>query len=638
MTSANHNSDEQLKAVIFADSCNAEAAPNLASGKKVLNTSILTWQLAVLARSGVKEAVILSSKPVSHHYSDPLQRLHVSTLSSSSWNGEDDALRDLDRHDDLRPTDDFVLVTAGSLFNVDVSKLVDQHKKPRSEDRNWLLTTVFRHGAGTAWKGLIAVVEKRTGTLVKYTTNNRTAISIDVLEHKAALQSGAQFDFVSNVLDCGLDEKLDGGEAEVFGNRMYAHFVDSAKREYASRITSLASFAQTTLDVLNGWMQPYEEQVFNDHAKNGQAHQLQTAYVVENCAVEDNFTIDMSTHIFDSGICNNVKIGKDVSTVRSIVMDGTEIADRSYVRRSILEKERKVLMDSIIPDNCYFKSGQDTDEEGHEVREGHEVDKWHEIEHGQEDVKEQEDAKDGEEGHNEEERIKEDEVEERGGEEGEHEDDEEEDVDGEGVLFGEENDGAAPDNDNAADVMDHEADAPEVLDAELKHMVDLSHEWSEGDVSNVCDGRLVEYSYAVALDPFFIEHPVTPNYESDERDELEEDEDEEDEYVDAVDRVLERDERGANGDIDEIVAGMHTVNLQEEANASNDDNRMEEFVTEAFEKISRTFEEDIDEENTALEVNSLKLAYHTCFAEKLAAIYIGIAQAVEKSEEGVAEL
>ncbi|PXF40146.1 Translation initiation factor eIF-2B subunit epsilon [Gracilariopsis chorda] len=572
MTSAKHNSDEPLKAIIFADSCNAEAAPNLASGKKVLNTSILTWQLAVLARSGVKEAVILSSKPVSHHYSYPLQRLHVSTLSSSSWNGEDDALRDLDRRDDLRPTDDFVLVTAGSVFNVDT-----------------------------------------------------------------ALQSGAQFDFVSNVLDCGLEvcspelllefrenfyydqvrsyikEKLDGGEAEVFGNRMYAHFVDSAKREYASRITSLASFAQSTLDVLNRWMQPYEEQVFNDHAKNGQAHQLQTAYVVENCAVEDNCTIDMGTHIFDSGICNNVKIGKDLSIVRSIVMDGTEIADRQTTR-------------------------QDTDEEGHEVREGHEVEKGHEIEHGQEDVKEQEDAKDGEEGHNEEEHIKEDEVEECGGEDGEHEDDEEEDADGEGVLFGEENDGAAPDNDNAADVMDHEADAPEVLDAELKHMVDLSHEWSEGDVSNVCDGRLVDYSYAVALDPFFIEHPVTPNYESDDRHELEEDEDEEDEYVDAADRVLERDERGANGDIDEIVAGMHTVNLQEEANASNDENRMEEFVREAFETISRTFEEDIDEENTALEVNSLKLAYHSCFAETLAAIYIGIAQAVEKSEEGVAEL
>ncbi|KAI0557633.1 Translation initiation factor eIF2B subunit epsilon [Gracilaria domingensis] len=663
MTSANHNSDEPLKAIIFADSCNANAVPNLASGKKLLNTSILTWQLAVLARSGVKEAVILSSKPLSHHYSDPLHRLHVNTLSSSSWNGEGDALRDLDRRDDLRPTDDFVLVTAGSVFNLDVSKLVDQHKKRRIEDRNWLLTTVLRRGAGTAWKGLIAVVERRTGTLIKYTSNHRTAISIDVLEHNTGLQDGAQLDFVSNVLDCGLDvcspelllefrenfyydqvrsyikEKLEGGEAEVFGNRMYAHFVDSAKREYASRITSLASLAQATLDVLNGWMYPYEEHVFNEHAKIGQAHQLQTAYVVENCAVGDNVTIDMGTHIVNSVIGNNVKIGNDVTIVRSIVMDGTEIADRSYVRRSILEKECKVLVDSIIPDNCYFKSGlrvgpacstiqsysffahdedqttrQDTDEEGHE-EEG-----------------------DGEEEHNEDENMEEGEGVVHGGEEEAHEDDEEEDADSGGDDFGEGDDEADPDNEKVDDVMDREADVHEGLDDELKHMVDLSHEWSEGDVSNVCDGRLVEYSYAVALDPFFIEYPITPSYESDERDELEEDDDEEDEYVDAADRVLEPDEEGANGDIDEIVGGLHTVSLEEETNVRNDDNRMDEFVREAFETISRTFEEGIDVENTALEINSLKLAYHSSFAETLAAIAIGVAQAVEMSGESPAGL
>ncbi|CAN8062404.1 unnamed protein product [Agarophyton chilense] len=657
MASAIDNSDEPLKAIIFADSCNASEVPNLAFGKKLLNTSLLTWQLAVLARSGVKEAIILSSKPISHHYSDPLQRLQVKTLSSSSWNGEGDALRDLDRRDDLRPTDDFVLITAGSVFNIDVSKLVDQHKRRRKDDHNWLITTVLRRGAGTAWKGLIAVVETRTGTLIKYTSEYASPICIDVLERNTELQSGAQLEVVSNVMDCGLDvcspeillefrenfyydqvrsyikEKLDGGEAEVFGNRMYAHFADSKKQEYASRITSLASLAQTTLDVLNGWMIPYDEQTFNEHAKNTLSHELQSAYVVENCAVGENVTIDIGSHIVDSVIGHNVKIGNDVTIVRSIIMDGTEIADRSYVRRSILEKECKVLVDSIIPDNCYFKSG---------LRIGpacSTLQNYSFFAHDEDQTTRQ----DTDEEEQDEERNSEDDSNNDDEAEEEHEEDGSEQEHGEVVrvenaLDEEHHEETTLANENPKNVMEREAEEHRVRDAELKHMVHLSHEWSEADVSNICSGRLVEYSYAVALDPFFIEYPATCNYESDERDELEEDDDEDDEYIGVRDQLGEQTQNGLNGGVDIISAGLHSVDLNDDAGVGEDDHRMQEFVKETFETINRAFQENIAVENTALEINSLKLAYHSSFAETLAAIAIAIAKSVEASEDDPAML
>ncbi|PXF49186.1 Translation initiation factor eIF-2B subunit epsilon [Gracilariopsis chorda] len=375
------NADEPLKALVFADSCNSQAAPTLATGKPLLNTPLLTWQLAVLARSGVEEAIVLSSAPIPDLFHDPLQRLHVRNVHSSSWNGEGDALRDIERRDDLRPTDDFVIVSAGSVFNLDVSKLLEQHKKRRKADHNWLITTVLRRGAGSAWKGLVVVVESQTGTLIKYTTDYKSPINIDVMEHNTALQNGSQAEIVSNVLDCGLDicspellvefrenfyydrvrsyirEKLEGGEAEVFGNRMYAHFVDSRKGQYASSVTSLASLAQTTLDVLNGWMKPYDEDVFNDDAKQGTIHFFQSSYIVENSAVGNNVSIDIGSTVIDSVIGNNVQIGSDVTILRSIIMDHSQVADRSFVVRSILEKECNVLPDSIIPNNCYFKRG-----------------------------------------------------------------------------------------------------------------------------------------------------------------------------------------------------------------------------------------------------------------------------------------
>lgn len=579
------NADEPLKALVFADSCHSQLVPHLAAGKPLLNTPLLTWQLAVLARSGVDEAIVLSSTPIHNLYHDPLQRLHVRNIHSSSWNGEGDALRDIERRDDLRPTDDFVLVTAGSVFNLNVSKLLEQHKKRRKADHNWLISTVLRRGAGTAWKGLVVVVESQTGTLVKYTTDYKSSLPIDVMEQNTALQHGSQTEIVSNVLDCGLDicspellvefrenfyydrvrsyirEKLEGGEAEVFGNRMYAHFVDSGNGEYASRVTSLASLAQTTLDVLNGWMTPYEEEVFNDDAKEGTAHCFQSSYIVENSAIGNNVSIDIGSTVMDSVIGNNVQIGSDVTILRSIIMDGSQIADRSFVVGSILEEECHVLPDSIIPNNCFFKKGLRIGPACESIQSysffAHDEDQTTIQETDESDEESAQEQQERQQLENEEEREQNDDE----GEQGEE----------------------------------------------------------EGEVPNTCNGRLVEYSYAITVDPFFIEPPKIAQYESDESDELEHDEDED-----------------INGDIDQIQAGIGTVNLREgtafESNA--DIVRRKKFIDEVFETIKRAAEERVEIQNTSPEINSLKMVYEASFPETLAALAIALGQTLVTSSSG----
>lgn len=598
---------ESLKAIIFADSFYQKSDSNLAFGKPLLNTSILNWQLAALARSGAKEAIVLSSEPLTEIETDPLQQLKVRNISSPTWNCEGDALRDIERRSDLCPTDDFVLIASGSVFNLDIAKMLKEHKARRKADRNWLISTVFRRGAGSADKQLVIAVESRTNTLVNYFSNCTTSISINVMEHNSALQNGSQVEIVSNVLDCGIDicspefllefrenfyydqvrsyikEKLDG-DGDVFGNRMHAYFVDSSSKEYAARVTCLASLAQTTLDVLNGWMKPFEEEMFNENVREGMSHLYRTAYVVENSAIGENVTIDMGCTIIDSVIGNNVKIGSDVTILRSIVMDGAEVLDRSYIRRSIVEQDCIIRVDTIIPNNCFFKRGlsvgpacNSMQSYSYFTREDDETERQESHESSDEEAS---------------------------------------------------NDAAGnvPEQKETNKSLSPKDDANESSDEKLNNLITLSEEWSDNDVSNICSGRLVEYSYAVSVDPFFIEHRKVLDYESDGKDDLEE----EDVDDDTVDEIGGSDTLGKdqNGGIEIMSSGMQSIDLNKSAVEEATESRNEMF-SEVFETINRAFTENIEVENTTLEINSLKLAYQSSFPETLAGIMAGIAKSLQ---------
>ncbi len=64
-----------LKTLVFADECDNSSFPAFSATSYLLSNLVLVWQLSTLDRYGVKEAIVLSSKPIEILYSNPLERM-----------------------------------------------------------------------------------------------------------------------------------------------------------------------------------------------------------------------------------------------------------------------------------------------------------------------------------------------------------------------------------------------------------------------------------------------------------------------------------------------------------------------------------------------------------------------------------
>lgn len=596
--SSRKESEEPLKALVFGDACGAECSTNLSKGKSLLNIPILTWQLSTLARFGVKEAIVLSSNPIEDLYKDRFERMKITNISSPAWNGEGDAIRDVESRDGVRPADDFVLVRQGTIFNVNITELVAQHKKRRDTDRNWLLTTVLRRGAGSSSTGLVVAVDAATGTLIKFADNMQDeGVNIDVNGENSGLRAGGRVEICTDVLDVGLDvcapdfllefrenfyydnvrayvkEKLEGGEAEVFGNRMYAHYLDSKGGQYATRISSLASLMQASLDVLNGCLSPITQSSVLGVMVRELEYDYHSEFTVERSAVGEAWNIHVGATIIDSVIGDNVRIGNDATIVQSIIGDGVVIADRAGIERSIIDENATVLEDCTIPRNCFLGQGVKLGV-GCQLGAGHLF------------------------------------------------------------LTRDEQKTFESDEENFEESEEESEEKPAEADGKDEQQTngeneESNEEWDVDIVGDDGEGHLIDARVAAKIDRFFVKRKFyEETFESDEPDELEEDD---------VGDVPEGDANGdaANGEVHSLTKGLEDANINDEF-VDDEDVRFAKFNEEVLETIERAEEENIDVDNTILEVNSLKLVYHCTFAEILAGVISGLGKTIEKNTAGAA--
>lgn len=588
--SSRKDSDHSLKALVFVDSCGADSSPLVGNFTSLLNLPVLSWQLGVLARYGVKEAIVLSSEPVESIYQDPLGRMKVTALSSKSWSNEGDAIREIESRDDLRPVDDFVLVRQGAVFNVDVSQLVTAHKRRREADRNWLITTVLRKGAGSASSGLAVCVDTASGTLLKYVEEmDKDGVLVDTNGENSGLQNGGSVEICSDVMDIGLDvcapeflvefrenfyydtvrayiiEKLEGGEAEVFGNRMYAHYIDSSGGQYATRIFSLASLAQATSDLLNGWMYPITCSNINGISKEEKLPDFQSEFLLEQSVIGDNVSIAIGSTVIDSVIGDNVKIGSDVTIKHSILMEGVVIGDRSDVEGSIISKGCAIRENSSVPTNCFLDEGVCIGADFMDM-----------VQHSLITLKDPEKSL----------------------EDTENEDD------------------TTETNETA---LTADSSSKNNGDSGFKETCEVEHVGEGGK------GRLVDDSLSMKIDHFFIPRGIKlDSFESDEEDEIEEDDE-----VGGFMREQRADD--ANGEISALGEDIDVEPVRSAPGEDPEISRIAKFNLEVLETIERAYELDVEVDNTALEVNSLKLAYHCSFPETLTGIVVGLTQIAVKS-------
>ncbi len=378
----NKNAAEiSLKALVFADKCYGSSGPVFEATNFLHGVPVLDWQLAALARGGVKEAVVLSSHPIDNVWMDPLERMKITKLTGAGWTCEGDALREVEARSDIRPQDDFVIVRAGAVFNIPVSSIVDEHKKRRAKDRNWLLSAVLRRGtAGVAPSVVIAVDED--GALLRYAEQIESqGVEVNI--------AGGNIEMYTDVVDTGVDvcapelllefkenfdydrvraltiEKLDSGDAETMGNRMFARFTDSTAGEYAARIESLATLKHVSQDVLNGWLEPlahpagllhFEGDIFvPKHAKR--KPYADPAWKGSNVVLGTDVCIEPGASVRNSVIGDGTVVSEGCVISGCILGKNVKVDAGAYATNSIIETNVVVKKGAKIPTNCYLDSG-----------------------------------------------------------------------------------------------------------------------------------------------------------------------------------------------------------------------------------------------------------------------------------------
>uniref|UniRef100_A0A6T6C1I5 Translation initiation factor eIF2B subunit epsilon n=1 Tax=Compsopogon caeruleus TaxID=31354 RepID=A0A6T6C1I5_9RHOD len=259
------NADEEpLRAILFAHDHGALRAmsdtvggspgmPFSAACIPLVNVPVVVYQLVGLARSEVKDCLVLSTVSLDQlrealaaaELVDPIgvsgnhrgsaalaenneaertkafesfhiQGMSVRLMEGSDWRCAGDALREVNSRSGLRPSKDFILISTASIFNFSLSNVLKEHRARRASDKNWLMTSIFRRGnrelAGRApttstRKQLAIAVDSSTRQLVKYTElspADSAPIQIDLDIAFGGPQRRA-IEVMADVVDCGID-------------------------------------------------------------------------------------------------------------------------------------------------------------------------------------------------------------------------------------------------------------------------------------------------------------------------------------------------------------------------------------------------------------------------------------------------
>lgn len=385
-----------LRAILFADTCGGRGSPfrttAAAQSLPLHGSSILHYQLYALATTGVAEALVLSSTPLD--LPPAIHAMSITTLSSSSWRSHGDALRDVESRQNLRPTHDFLLVQPGALFNLHAARLLQSHAARTAQDRNWLVSLVFRRGCSTS--PLSVASQAASGALCVYKRGKDAAgaaVALDAAADNVGLLNGSGVCVSTDVVDVGLDicspdfllefrenfdfdhvrdyvrAKLDGGEAELLGNRMHAHFLDETIGEFGTVVDGFGAHLLASRSVFEGWLSPIEpERVFAMHGgkwrrfgrgslafgSGGDVHE--TASVVD-CTVVGSARIEAGAVVEGSVLEDGAVVGAGARVSHAVLCENATVEAGAKIGGGLLREGCVVSAEVALPRMCYLDTG-----------------------------------------------------------------------------------------------------------------------------------------------------------------------------------------------------------------------------------------------------------------------------------------
>eukprot|EP00166_Cyanidium_caldarium_P002662 ctg_2606.g774 len=393
---------DELLAVVLIDRTVHEVLPGLGAGDQpaclvpLLNVPILAYGLQTLARSGVQEVRIMLVGACAAYAQEveallaqyqqryaPQLRAQVLVGADRGWLSCGEALRELDQKEHWRPAHDFILMNALSLCSADLRHVVQRHRQRREGDNNWSAACLFckagtlAHAADGRCDDLLVAVDPRTRQLLRYreraSTDKYAAMDaqlfrehscidwmggmrdchIDVLSPEVLVEFRENFDY-EHTRDY-LRGKLESGESELLGNRVYLEDLD-ATGAYGAHICDYASYLQVTRDLLHEWapgitrpllggaqvmLHPGRRSWSPPHYPDAQIHP--EAVVEGRCALASGAVIGRRSRIVQSVLGVDVHVGSDVVVEHSILLDAVVLENGCTVCGAVVADGARVM-------------------------------------------------------------------------------------------------------------------------------------------------------------------------------------------------------------------------------------------------------------------------------------------------------
>lgn len=385
--------DTKLQAVVLADSFQTRFMPLTSVKPRCLlplaNVPLIEYTLEFLAQSScVDEVVIMccahadqiqkyidESKWVSQ--SSPFKKIH--TIASKESRSVGDAMRDIDSRSLI--SRDFMLVSGDVVTNLDISKLVEEHKKHKQGDRDYICTMVLKqasptHRSRSNIEPACFILDKKTDKCLYYQdlppiNGIKSSVNID----PEVLEDVEEFVIDNDLIDCHVDictaqvptiftENFDYQSlrsdfvkgllsSDLLKKHIYAYITSD---EYAARVESWQTFDGISQDVVERFCYPIvpERNLLSDQTYTYASHHVykeRDVRLSQSCKITSRVVIGRDTFIGDgttlegSVIGRGCKIGNNVILKNSYIWDGAIIEDGS------------IITNAIVADNAIIKQG-----------------------------------------------------------------------------------------------------------------------------------------------------------------------------------------------------------------------------------------------------------------------------------------
>lgn len=391
--------EKKMQAIVLADSFQTRFMPLTHVKPRCLlplaNVPLIEYTLEFLAQSSLVNEVFImccshadqiqsyidKSKWVSS--SSPFKK--IQTIASKESRSVGDAMRDMDSRSLV--TDDFILVSGDVVTNLDLTTVLEEHKKHKQADRDYICTMVLKqasplHRARSMIEPGCFILEKGTDRCLYYqdlppVSGKKSSVNID----PEVLEDVEEFVINNDLIDCHVDictaqvptifqenfdyQTLRGDFVRgVLGSDLLKKHIFAYKttEDYSARVESWQTYDGISQDVLERWCYPIvpERNLLDDQTYSYGSHHVykeEDVRLSQSCMLKSRVVIGKDTFIGDESQIEGSVIGRSCKIGNGVVIENSYIWDGAVIEDGCIVKHAIVASGSLIRKNAMLNSG-----------------------------------------------------------------------------------------------------------------------------------------------------------------------------------------------------------------------------------------------------------------------------------------